>query len=161
MGRIESQGTPEDVYHRPSTAFSASFVGNKTVIPVPRSALSAGVASGLPGQLEPVPVPGHGHGDVSIVLDPENVRCSRGPDPGAVQGRVMGRRFLGRGSLVSIQTQDLVFQAVDLDLGLNQLDDVYVSWGSQGAHVIVEGSSPHDPPDGTRQGEPVLRAAGL
>ncbi len=72
-GRIAQQGTPQDVYHRPSTAFVASFMGADNVIAVTGSAdggairlVAADTASLLPPSLLPASLLPLGPGGVHL-----------------------------------------------------------------------------------------------
>jgi ABC-type Fe3+/spermidine/putrescine transport system ATPase subunit len=106
-GRLEQVGTPEDLYAVPATEFVAGFVGRSSSIPV--TVLSPGERGvrveieGVEWQLtdgvSPRPVPG----PALMVVRPEALRLLT-PTPGAVNGVVSQRRFIGSASLYTVIT---------------------------------------------------------
>jgi putative spermidine/putrescine transport system ATP-binding protein len=70
-GRIEQDGTPEEIYARPRNEFVARFVGFETIVPGARIAPTSGV---------------HAYG-----WRPRHVTVGSGPH----QGRVLGASYLG------------------------------------------------------------------
>jgi len=141
LGRISSVGTPYNVYHKPSTHFVATFVGNKTVIKADLGSVAAsGSITGLPGQLDSIKLD---HADqeaarIFVVLQPEDIHCSRVETPGAVVGVVNGRRFLGKTGLVTVKSEKHVFQVNDGGLDAQPGDRVFLTWLSEKAHLVVE-----------------------
>ncbi|PZO76662.1 MAG: ABC transporter ATP-binding protein [Mesorhizobium amorphae] len=77
-GRIEDQGTPEQVYARPASRFSAGFMGESTIIPGRAVAAGLETALGLVS-IQPPPPP---EMPAWIVLRPEHIQLS--PIPGSV-----------------------------------------------------------------------------
>lgn len=134
IGRISAIGSPKEIYHRPTTRFVASFVGNRTIIDV----LSGeSEISGLPGQHGVIAVdPDDRNRSLSIVLQPEDVQCHRDPVPGSAEGVVTARRFVGQSGLLTISVGDQVFQAMDAHLDLQVGDPVHVTWQAERAHVV-------------------------
>lgn len=138
-GRISSMGRPHDVYHEPTTHFVATFVGNKTVIEVDPHAAASGRVSGLPGQLGTVELGRPAtRGRMYVVLQPEDIECSRNDVEGSVSGIVTGRRFLGKMGLITVGTENQVFHVNDRELDAQQGETVYLTWRSGNAHVIHE-----------------------
>jgi ABC-type Fe3+/spermidine/putrescine transport system ATPase subunit len=140
-GKISSAGTAAEIYHRPSTRFVATFVGNKTVIPVEPASAASGTVSGLPGQQGTLTLDAtDAHRATYVVLQPEDISSSRTDSPGAVAGVVTGRRFLGKTGLVTVETADHVFHVNDRGLDAQQGDTIHLTWPSEQAHVIHEDS---------------------
>ena len=112
-GRVEQDGTPEDLYHRPRTRFVAEFIGETNLI--------GGKVRGVDGgsvliDWNGVPVRGAAHrdrpppegSDVTASLRPENVLCHarkpRGDD--AIEGTIVDRLFKGSRTSVDIRLGD-------------------------------------------------------
>jgi ABC-type Fe3+/spermidine/putrescine transport system ATPase subunit len=117
----------------------ATFVGNKTVIPIVPTAMASGAVSGLPGQQGGLRLDAtDAHRRSYVVLQPEDITSSRTESPGAVAGVVTGRRFLGKTGLITVETADQVFQVNDRGLDAQQGDQVFLTWFTEHAHVIHE-----------------------
>lgn len=135
VGRISAVGSPQEIYHRPTTRFVASFVGNRTIIDVPGDVSEI---SGLPGQHSTISVdPSDRGGTLSVVLQPEDVKCHAHGVSGSAEGTVTARRFVGQSGLLTIAVGDQIFQAMDADLDLQVGDPVHVTWQSERAHVVT------------------------
>ncbi|MFN3596275.1 MAG: ABC transporter ATP-binding protein [Rubricoccaceae bacterium] len=80
-GRLVAEGTPEDLYAAPPTAFAARFLGAANVVE----------EAALAGQLAREPVP---EGCV-LAVRPEALEAVPADAPGAVPARVRTRQFLG------------------------------------------------------------------
>jgi spermidine/putrescine transport system ATP-binding protein len=86
-GRVEQVGTPEEIYHRPSTVFVAGFIGTANLLPgtvTEARAGSVGVRLAGGGHVEAKPGPvSFAPGDaVYVMVRPERVHL-RLDDPGA------------------------------------------------------------------------------
>ena len=98
-GRVEQEGTPQEVYAAPVSRFVAEFVGAANVIEGVGGAEGVRVDGALvrTGLAEPPT------GEVSLALRPERVRVSGGERPlgaaghGGAYGEVVHRAFLGDG----------------------------------------------------------------
>ncbi len=87
QGRIEDIGTPQDIYLRPRSLFSASFMGEINRVP------ARAVAGGIDTPLGVLPVPAVGAGPHLLCLRPENIGLT-GPLPlGAA--RLVDTAFFG------------------------------------------------------------------
>jgi iron(III) transport system ATP-binding protein len=100
-GRIVQTGRPEDLYHRPATAFVAGFFGEVNRIP---AKIAGGVAATPLGEL---PAAALADGSAAeVLIRPEALILSHpdphGPSP-AVTARVLAARMLGRTSLVHLE----------------------------------------------------------
>ena len=96
-GRLEQVGRPEELYEEPATRFVATFIGRSSVLagtwdPARGGALlSEGAvwrAAGGDGL-----APGAA---VDLVVRPEGLRFSPGPQPDSLAGEISGRRYAGR-----------------------------------------------------------------
>jgi ABC-type Fe3+/spermidine/putrescine transport system ATPase subunit len=95
-GRVVQVGTPDEIYHRPSSSFAARFVGDANVLPVRVTRVDGGEATVVLGGAELV-VQARGSAQVGaawLVVRPEVVRI----DPeGWLRGIVRDGAFRGTG----------------------------------------------------------------
>jgi iron(III) transport system ATP-binding protein len=99
-GRIEQEGTPEEVYGRPRTRWVADFLGDAEIVP--------GTAAGgaVECELGRFPIPKEMEGAVDVVVRPEAVALGAGPAPGrdrAHEGVVVAREYYGHDQLVEVE----------------------------------------------------------
>lgn len=108
-GRIEQDGTPEELYFRPATRFVAEFIGetnllsgsmrgmdgDKIVMDWAGTTLLGRAPAEIPAKGQPV--------TASVRLEKLNVSTGRPSGANAVQGRVVGKTFLG--SRIAIQLE--------------------------------------------------------
>jgi sn-glycerol 3-phosphate transport system ATP-binding protein len=80
-GRIEQDGTPEDLYNRPATTFAATFIGTPPTNIFP--------SADVPGR--------------SMGVRPEHVRLV---ESGGVVGSVVGTEYLGSDTLVACEVRE-------------------------------------------------------
>ena len=97
-GRVEQEGSPEEIYERPRTCFVAGFMGAQNILDarvVDRDGASSRLRIG-PGEVTIADALPSGANDVSVVIRPEKVRLDV-PDgwPARVRDRVY------KGSLMS------------------------------------------------------------
>ena len=93
-GRIEQDGTPEAVYHRPATAFVAAFMGYQNLLAWRDGALHAGDAR------VPLALPRHAS---HLAWRPEHVAVVDA-GRGTLDGRVGARSYLGERIEFLVQT---------------------------------------------------------
>jgi iron(III) transport system ATP-binding protein len=99
-GRVEQEGTPEEVYGRPRTHWVATFLGDAEIVP--------GTAGGgaVECELGRFPIPKELEGAVDVVVRPESVALGAGPAPGRDrfhEGVVVGREYYGHDQLVEVE----------------------------------------------------------
>ena len=80
-GTLVAEGTPEDLYHDPPTAYAASFLGGANVV------RDEALAERLAG--EPMPA------GTALAVRPEALEPVEAETDGAVPARLVGRQFLG------------------------------------------------------------------
>lgn len=86
-GRLEQVGTPDELYHRPRTAFVAGFIGSPPMNLMPADHTHDGWRTPL-GLVHHPDLPGRpaaGGGGVTVGVRPEHLRVS-GPNPEASDG---------------------------------------------------------------------------
>jgi spermidine/putrescine transport system ATP-binding protein len=88
QGRIEQDGTPEQVYERPVSRFVAEFMGSANIIPAKRLGDSR-VATDI-GELGVASMPAWENGHVAIRPEDIEIRQSEGPNhlPGTISDRL-------------------------------------------------------------------------
>ena len=101
-GRIEQEGTPEEVYGRPTSRWVADFLGDAEVVP--------GKAAGgaVECELGRFPIPKELEGAVDVVVRPESVALGAGPAPGrdrSHEGVVVAREYYGHDQLVEVELE--------------------------------------------------------
>jgi spermidine/putrescine ABC transporter ATP-binding subunit len=100
-GRIEQVGTPHEIYHRPTSAFVADFIGESNFIEVDvgaegRAALDNGAE---------VPAPAHERsGRATLMVRPESIQVRRPADSNGtgLRGRIAQSSFLGSHTRVAV-----------------------------------------------------------
>lgn len=108
-GRLEQLGTPDELYMRPTTPFTASFLGRASRVPVEVELGVSGVyrlkvAGGVWVASAPHDVAGVTQGPASLYVRPEALRLADGAD--AVPGVVTAVRFIGSAVLASVRLGD-------------------------------------------------------
>jgi spermidine/putrescine transport system ATP-binding protein len=162
-GLVEQVGGPEEIYHRPATAFVANFIGEANLLAGEVQDRHAGaVEVAVAGAKVPVPVggrPPQAGEQVLVMVRPEQVRLARErpPAPG-VEATVREIIFRGPSVRVDLATGDgtaVVVNTADdrmLD-GLRPGDTAWATW-EQGAASLVPMADPRvgtqtdDVPDG-------------
>ena len=94
-GQIEQVGSPVDMYRRPLTPFSATFLGDANLLPV---TVSSGPTVTLRGQQAhslPYVGPQTRAGEALLCIRPEFVQVRQESDGGCLTGRVVASTFLG------------------------------------------------------------------
>ncbi len=96
-GRLEQVGRPEELYEEPATRFVATFVGRSSVLAATWEPARGGAL--LPAGAVWRAAGGDGFAPgaaVDLVVRPEGLKVSPGPEPGALAGEISGRRYAGR-----------------------------------------------------------------
>ena len=90
-GRIEQDGTPEEVYERPVTRFVAEFMGSANIIEAQR--LSAERVATVHGELQVASSPKWEKG--TLAIRPEDIEIRQHTGPNHVPGTITDRLFRG------------------------------------------------------------------
>ncbi|MGL6210742.1 MAG: ABC transporter ATP-binding protein [Paracoccaceae bacterium] len=91
-GRVQQEGTPQEIYEAPANRFVADFIGETNLVPVQVERVEAGVARViLPGgtAIACPAAPGVGPGAHHVSIRPERVTLTATGDFGAVVERVV------------------------------------------------------------------------
>ena len=99
-GLIQQDGTPEEVYGRPTDHWVTRFLGDAEVLP--------GTAAGgaVECELGRFPIPAELVGEVDVVIRPESVALGQGRAPRgdrSHEGVVVGREYYGHDQLVVVE----------------------------------------------------------
>lgn len=130
-GVIEQHGTPEDLYNRPATAFTGSFIGNPPMnIINPDARIMAAFSSMLPAE-----------GSIPLYLvgiRPENIEISK--DSG-IHSSVVAIEYLGADSLIVCRSGE---QTITLTVkGKSQVstgDHLRLDWKPEHIHLFDAGN---------------------
>jgi spermidine/putrescine transport system ATP-binding protein len=108
-GRVEQDGTPEDLYHRPTSRFVADFIGETNLLTCRFRGLDGDrVVLDWRGHVvharAPAVLPLEGSA-VEIAVRPESLQCSSDEPAGGnrLQGRILQRIF--KGSRTTLQLE--------------------------------------------------------
>lgn len=109
-GDIQQIGTPSEIYNRPASAFVASFFGQTNML---KGRVNNGLISTPLGSIKASEF--QDNTDVQVIIRPEALRLSvhdpaidhRDPNHMHVHGKISEQKYLGRSTLVHIDTQDL------------------------------------------------------
>ncbi|WP_326597793.1 ABC transporter ATP-binding protein [Streptomyces sp. NBC_01803] len=126
-GRIEQVGTPDEVYHRPATAFVARFLGEANLLAV------------RDGRVEALGAPVEGDRDGTTVIRPEDLRVS--PEPGeGLAGTVTEVVYQGPRLRLTVTAGplDLLATVVPSELPATPVpgDRVHVSYRGRVLHTL-------------------------
>ncbi|MGY9048091.1 spermidine/putrescine ABC transporter ATP-binding protein [Puniceibacterium antarcticum] len=146
-GRVEQDGTPEELYFHPASRFVAEFIGETNLL--------SGKMRGLEGDAVVMDwfgqtLRGHAPGgaprtgdDITASLRLEKLRFHKArPDScNAVQGRVVGKTFLGSRMAVDLMIDEAAGASlrafVDAETGQSfGADPVWVGWSSDAMAVL-------------------------
>jgi iron(III) transport system ATP-binding protein len=142
-GRIIQEGTPRQIYARPSDPFVAFFLGSANVIGGRAEVQDGGAAVVLEGGTHrlSVDMPLTAGEAVQIVLRPEQLTLSREPRPGArnvLEGRIQRLTFHGRDMEcdVTLGGNLLLRVAVPSETALEKDMPVWIAVGSLDGSVF-------------------------
>jgi ABC-type Fe3+/spermidine/putrescine transport system ATPase subunit len=100
-GRIEQVGTPHEIYHRPTSAFVADFIGESNFIDVE---IGPGGTAALDNGAEvPAPTP-RTSGRATLMVRPESIQVRHLADANGtgLRGRIAQSSFLGSHTRVAV-----------------------------------------------------------
>ncbi|AZN71035.1 ABC transporter ATP-binding protein [Georhizobium profundi] len=147
-GRVEQDGTPEDLYYRPASRFVAEFIGETNLLEgTVRGSDQGAVIIDWKGHS----VYGSANGgqpqtgsSVAASIRPENVIClpQRPANDRALKGRIVNRVFKGSKTTVDVQVDErdpLIIKAhVDPAVAHQFADDtVWVTWDTSRLAVLA------------------------
>ena len=133
-GQVVQTGSPEDLYHRPTSRFVASFVGETNLLPGRNDGRHVRLDAGA----RAVPAPPGPQGEVLLSVRPEDLRLSVGGDS-ALDGVVSDVVFLGSSTRYVVQLPDGTTINVDerrSDTSFARGQRVTISWSARESVVV-------------------------
>ena len=133
-GRIEQQGSPEDLYFKPATVFAARFIGTPGMN---LAALADGAAGAVVrGSQDPVRA-GRGAG-LTLGVRPEHVRLV---DSGGVAGIVASSEYHGADTILTVRIgEEALLVRAPGQLGLGAGAPVRLAWAPESMHLFDSAS---------------------
>lgn len=100
-GRIDQVGTPHEIYHRPTSAFVADFIGESNFIEVE---VGAGGRASLDNGAEVPAPPPRASGRATLMVRPESIQVQRLAQSNGtgLRGRIAQSSFLGSHTRVAV-----------------------------------------------------------
>jgi ABC-type Fe3+/spermidine/putrescine transport system ATPase subunit len=106
QGRVEQEGAPSDLYHRPASRFAAQFIGRNNFLAgevcdegaAPFLLLAGGLRVGLNGNVGPR------RGPAVVAVRPECLSIAERPGEATLPAQVLATRFLGDRIEAQLQT---------------------------------------------------------
>ncbi|MEP2030771.1 MAG: ABC transporter ATP-binding protein [Paracoccaceae bacterium] len=148
-GRVEQDGTPEDLYFHPATRFVAEFIGETNLL--------SGKLRGQDGEKVVMDwygqtLTGHAPGALpqvgeaitaSVRLEKVGFHAERPNLPNKVLGKVVGKTFLGSRVMVELtveEARDAIVRAfVDADSGMSLgADPVWLAWDNASMAILQD-----------------------
>jgi len=126
-GKIEQYGTPDDLYNRPATAFTGSFIGNPPMnILVHDDEIASNFSS--------VSTSSMNRGSRLVGIRPENIQLAA---DSAIKGVVSAIEYLGADSLIVCQVGDQSITATLKGKTDIQKDDIIgLTWETKNMHFF-------------------------
>ncbi|PZR90042.1 MAG: hypothetical protein DI537_19580 [Stutzerimonas stutzeri] len=147
-GRIEQDGTPEELYFHPASRFVAEFIGETNLLSGRALGTDqAGAAfdwqgNRLRGTAAPGGVKAAAGAATTASLRPERVQVmrERPATENAVEGRVVNRLFKGHRMLLDVAVGDAVIQAyTDTDRGRDLSEGpVWLGWNASSLTLLAD-----------------------
>lgn len=141
-GKVEQEGSAEDIFERPATRYVAEFMGAENVLPVRADAHDANsISVHFSGRKVTIPHPKPESDDLQLVIRPENVRLDA--DHGW-PGKVMECVYKGSAMSYRVELTDGTRLVADVpfDDGAKRLtpgDAVMVDFRTSSASVVSSG----------------------
>jgi sn-glycerol 3-phosphate transport system ATP-binding protein len=140
-GRIEQEGSPEELYARPATTFAARFIGTPAMNLV---ALEDGAQGAvIRGAPDAAVLPGRGAG-LTLGVRPEHIRIVA--DKGGVPAVVTSAEYHGADTVITAQagSESLLVRAPG-QLALRAGARVHLAWAPESIHLFDAGTGVREP----------------
>jgi len=158
QGRTEQIGTPTEIYHQPTTAFVAGFIGTANLLPVTVRTQdgSAVTVDSRTGKQFRVPSGNRSYApgsEVTLMIRPERLIPSFAPVEGAVGGSIPTTvaSLVFQGPVVRCEVETDLGAALVAHLGpeddparLSVGSRVDMTWAYDGAYLVPEAINPED-----------------
>ncbi|OGA72798.1 MAG: ABC transporter ATP-binding protein [Betaproteobacteria bacterium RIFCSPLOWO2_12_FULL_65_14] len=132
-GRIEQEGSPEELYARPATMFAARFIGTPAMNLV---ALADGASGAVIRGSADALLPGPGAG-LTLGVRPEHVRLEEDEAGPGVHATVTSAEYHGADTIVTVQVGgETLFVRAPGQLALAAGAKVRLAWDPEAAHLF-------------------------
>ncbi len=132
-GRIEQEGSPEDLYARPATTFAARFIGTPAMNLV---ALADGAGGAVIRGSADVVLPGAGSG-LTLGVRPEHVRLEEAETGRGLNATVTSAEYHGADTIVTVQVgEEALFVRAPGQLALAGGAKVRLAWDPEALHLF-------------------------
>jgi molybdate/tungstate transport system ATP-binding protein len=138
-GKVEQEGTIDEIFYSPSTPFMASFVGMKNVFPVEFDGYSANTG----GQSVRHTSPRSGHGFIAVPPESVVISCTASvtSERNRFRGTISSIEQMGTSCSVSVDCGSFVIVShvtrnAVIELKLTVDSEVYVSFKASSVHVF-------------------------
>ena len=101
---IAQEGTPQDLYDRPASAFIADFIGDANLIDVEVTQAGTETALALGDLRLTLPLASQATGPAKLVLRPHHARLSRDPGPATLPAEITYAAWLGNSVQYTLAT---------------------------------------------------------
>ena len=146
--RIAQDGSPRDLYERPTDRFVADFIGNANILPVALHRDGGDMARAVLGGLElRLPHRGQGTGPAELAVRPQAFRLrSSAPEAGEIGGTVRKAAYLGSHMEYELALDDIPGEMFVIDREVAAPHPVgarvAVAIDASGAAIIPSGGDP-------------------
>ena len=133
-GRIEQEGTPDDLYNKPATTFTAAFIGTP-----PMNLLKT--VSGSKGRMvvgdETIPVIENTPQDLLLGIRPEHIKIFDDAGHGGIRGTLFAADYQGADTIVTVQVGDQMVQVRSPGrVTISKGDDAWLTWKAANTHIF-------------------------
>ncbi|MBS0123682.1 ABC transporter ATP-binding protein [Thetidibacter halocola] len=139
---IAQEGTPEDLYDRPASAFIADFIGDANVIPVEVAKAGPEAEIRLLDRTYALPLAWPATGPAQLVLRPHQLRLSRDAGDGMLPAEVSYAAWLGNSVQYTLTTPagSLFAIASPQSEGFRKGDSLHVAFRATDARLVPAAS---------------------
>ncbi len=133
-GRIEQEGTPDELYNRPGTVFTAAFIGTP-----PMNLLKT--TSGSMGRViigeDETPVIENTPQELILGVRPEHITIFDTAGHGGIKGKLLAADYQGADTIVTVQVgNQKVLVRSPGRVTVSKSDDAWLTWQANNVHVF-------------------------
>ena len=133
-GRIEQEGTPDDLYNKPGTVFTAAFIGTP-----PMNLLKT--ISGDKGRViageDKIAVVENTLQDLLVGVRPEHITIHDDNRSGGIKGKLFAADYQGADTIVTVQVGDqMVMVRSPGRVTISKGSDAWLTWNLKNVHIF-------------------------
>ncbi len=133
-GRIEQEGSPDELYNLPATTFAAAFIGTPPMSLLETSKSADG--SVIPGQ-DNIPVVNSTGGDVLIGVRPEHIKISPATDKAGIAAKLLAADYQGADTIVTAEIGgQTILVRTPGRVTITENSDARLHWNKEDVHVF-------------------------